>query len=222
MGPTCQSPRVPTATSPDSLAPPSRPSRRPTVASPRPLAHRPLPRPSRRVPTPPRARRRHPDSCLALTVPLLTASPVACRRLRAGEPPPPPSPVRQCRATAGSLGTAAAEPCPAGQSHRAHGSCTTRARCASRGRPSERRTHPRGRAPCARLAAGRARAVRVGRPDATGVGHTHYASGPSANSAQCTRLILLISDLFNSLQIQKLCRILLNSKNYETNFVGNV
>jgi hypothetical protein len=43
----------------------------------------------------------------------------------------------------------------------------------------------------------------VGRADAAGVGHAHCASGPSANSAQCTRLILLISNLFNFLQIQK-------------------
>jgi hypothetical protein len=40
----------------------------------------------------------------------------------------------------------------------------------------------------ARVAAGRTRAVHVGRVDAVGVGHTHCATGPSANSAQCTRL----------------------------------
>jgi hypothetical protein len=89
---------------PDSLAPPSRPSPRHA----HPLADRRLaPRAASRPP--PHARRRRPDSCLALTAPLPTASPVAvarspspvaivCRRLRADEPPPPPSPVRQCRA----------------------------------------------------------------------------------------------------------------------------
>jgi hypothetical protein len=39
-----------------------------------------------------------------------------------------------------------------------------------------------------RVAVGRAHAVHVGRADAAGVGHMHCASGPSANSAQCTRL----------------------------------
>jgi hypothetical protein len=78
---------------------------------------------------------------------------VARRRLRAGEPPPPLSPVRRCRATAGSPGSAAAEPCATGQS--------CRPRCTSRGRPSERRprpcawaVHPRGRGPRTRYARG--------------------------------------------------------------------
>jgi hypothetical protein len=151
-----------TCAAPDSVTSPSRPSPRRAC----PLADRRL-APHAASRPPPRTCRRRPNSCLALAAPLPTASPVAvarppspvvvaCRRLRAGEPPPPSSPVR------------------------------------------------------------------VGRADAAGVGQAHSASGPSANSAQCTRLILLISDLFNSLQIQKLCRIHLNSENYETNFVGNV
>jgi hypothetical protein len=40
-------------------------------------------------------------------------------------------------------------------------------------------------------------------PPGRATARSHCASGPRAISASCTRLILLISDLFNSLQIQK-------------------
>jgi hypothetical protein len=76
------------------------------------------------------------------------------------------------------------------------------------------RPRPSGRGPCARVAAGRARAVCVG--------HAHCASRLSVNSAQCTRLILLISDYSILYKFKNLCRIHLNSENYETNFVGKV
>jgi hypothetical protein len=75
----------------------------------------------------------------------------------------------------------------------------------------------------ARVAAGLARAVRVGRADAAGMGHARYATGPSANSAQRTRLNFINFLIYSILcKFKNLCRIRLNSKNYETNFVGNV
>jgi hypothetical protein len=86
------------------------------------------------------------------------------RRLHAGEPSPP----RRLRAPASRRRRRAAPP-----------------RRAPRAPLVEAKLGPH----CARGPRQRcARAVRVGRADAAGVGHARCASGPSVNSAQCTRL----------------------------------
>jgi hypothetical protein len=102
-----RAPRVPIARL--AFAAPRRPSphaaRLPDSAA-SPLA----PRPDHRGLTP-----RCPDRSRPLSP--LPPSPVACRRLRAGEPSSPPSPVHRRRVVAGSLSSAAA-PCAAVRSRR--------------------------------------------------------------------------------------------------------
>jgi hypothetical protein len=77
-------------------------------------------------------------------------------------------------------------------------------RRAGRGRPSERRPRSRGRGPCARVAVGRAHAVRVGKADAAGVGQAPLCIWAERGfSPEALKLIFLFSDLFNLSQIQK-------------------
>jgi hypothetical protein len=139
-------------------------------------------------PSRPKPRRpdRHPGRLAARPTP-------SRRRPRAGEPPfPRPSSVRRCRAAVGI-----------------DVQCRRRA---LRGPavPSGPRTRPRlcGRGPCAPVAAGRARTVRLGRarfqPSGTRLNFYYF-------------LIYSIHCKFINL-----CRIQLNSENYERNFVGKV
>jgi hypothetical protein len=158
--------------------PDSTPRAAQSTASPRPPAHRPPPHPSCRVPTVASrrspARQRTPHAAPRPDRCLARAARVASDIV-----------ARRCRA----LAIAVSAPVRRRPRRRP---CT-----GAEPPPSARRRAepPRARGPRTRCACGPSRR--------RGVGHVHCASGPSANSAQCTRLILLISDLFNSLQIQK-------------------